>query len=323
MKAAVISQEGAIPVCGEVAAPRPATPDEVLMRVRAASIKNIDRSRAAGTHYDKHKTFPAVAGIDGVGVLEDGTRVYSGFADGVIAEYAVVKQSRCIAIDDDIDDITAAALPNPGLSAWFALSYRAGIKPGDTVLIMGATGVTGKVAIQLAKYFGAGRVIATGRNPAMLAMLPALGADAVISLAQPEEQIIAELKREKAISPFDIVIDYLWGRPAEMVLDLLAGHDLNAEPHRTRFVQVGEMAGKAINLKAGLLRSSAVELYGIGGGTVPREIMKTVPTHIMPTLMRLVAEGRLKIETETVPLAEVEAAWIRGDRDGKRQVVVI
>jgi len=322
MKAAVLHAPGTNPKCEYFPDPQPKHAGDVLIHIKAASIKNLDRSRAMNTHYDNHKQFPAVVGVDGVGVLDDGTRVYTGFADSIIAEKAVVTRHRCIVLPDGIDDVTAAALPNPGLSAWFSLAYRAAIKPGDTVLL-GATGITGKVAVQLAKILGAGRVIATGRNPEMLATLPALGADATISLMQSEEKIVADLRAEATAHPFDIVIDYLWGRPAELVLQMLTGHDLNAEPHRTRFVQVGNMAGKTINLHATTLRSSAVELYGIGGGTIPKEIMQRVPTEILPNLIRWVTEGKLKMETEAVPLSDVEAAWIRGDRDGKRLVVVM
>jgi len=323
MKAAVLTQLGTAPQYLDIADPIPHGPDEVLVYMKATSIKNIDKLRAKGTHYDKHKPLPTVVGVDGVGMLEDGTRVYTGFTDGVMAEKAIVNRSRCVVLPDHIDDVTAAALPNPALSAWFTLSYRAAIQPGDTVLIMGATGVTGKMAIQLAKYFGAGHIIATGRNQQILDSLKELGADTLISLAQPDENIKAALKAEKAKHPIDIVVDYLWGKPAEIVLELLSGHDLNAAPHRTRFVQVGEMAGSTINLKAGLLRSAAIELYGIGGGSVPMEIMKTVPTEILPKLFNMVSEGKLKIETEAVPLANVEAAWERGDRDAKRLVVVM
>ncbi len=323
MKAAVLHQFGTAPRYEDFPDPQPAGENEMLMQVKAASIKNIDRGRASGTHYDKYAQLPVVAGIDGVGILEDGRRVYAMFNDGMIAEKAVVELKRCIPLPDNIDDVTAAALPNPGLSAWFALYYRAALQPGDKVLILGATGVTGKMAIQLAKYFGAGRVIAAGRNEAMLAKLPELGADAVISMAQPEEQFTAAIKAEAAAKPFDIVIDYVWGRPAELVLDAISGHDLNAAAHRTRYVQVGNMAGQTINLKAGILRSTAIELYGVGGGSVPKEVMQKVPTEILPKLVELVATGVIKIETEAVPLADVEAAWERGDKDGKRIVITM
>jgi len=323
MKAAVLHQFGTLPVYETFPDPQATQPGEILIDVKAASLKNLDRMRAKGTHYDLHQSLPAVVGVDGIGVTAEGRRVYAGSVHGMMGTKAVVQASRCVSIPDHIDDATAAALPNPGLSAWFSLSYRAAIRPGDKVLILGATGVTGKMAIQLAKYLGASRVVATGRNPAILDTLPALGADKVISLAQDEAALLAALRAEKDAAPFDIVIDYLWGRPAELVLGLLAGHDLHAEPHRTRYVQVGEMAGATINLKAGILRSSAIELYGIGGGSVPKEIMAQVPTEILPLLFHLVAEGKLILETDTLPLSEITGAWERGDKDGRRLVITM
>jgi len=321
MKAAVLHELGGVPQYEEVAEPVVSSADEVIITVKAASIKNLDRARAAGTHYDVHRTLPAVVGVDGVGILPNGQRVYTGFADAIIAEKAVVNRHRCVPLPDGIDDVTAAALPNPGLSAWFSLKYRAAIQPGDKVLVLGATGVTGKMAVQLAKLFGAGCVVATGRNPHQLAHLRSLGADVLVSLAQDETAIAAALKAEHAAQPFDIVIDYLWGNYAEMVLQLLTGHSLTAEPHRTRFVQVGAMAGNIINLKATILRSSAVELYGIGGGTIPLAVMKTVPTEIMPQLVQWVAAGKLIMETEVFDLKDVAHAWVSGDKDAKRVVI--
>jgi NADPH:quinone reductase-like Zn-dependent oxidoreductase len=320
MKAAVLHQFGTLPVYEDFADPVAARPEELILKMRAASLKNLDRMRAKGTHYDKHRSLPAVVGVDGVGVLEDGRRVYAGSMQGMMADYTLVAAERCIAIPDNIDDVTAAALPNPALSAWFSLAYRAAIQPGDRVLILGATGVTGKIAIQLAKYLGAAHVVAAGRNAAIMDTLPALGADRLISLAQPEETLVAELKAER---PFDIVIDYVWGRPAELVLEMLAGHDLNAVPHRTRYVQVGEMAGASISLRAGILRSAAIELYGIGGGSVPKEVMERVPSEILPLLFRLAAEGTLSLSADTMPLSGITEAWERGDRDGRRLVITM
>jgi len=323
MKAAVLHTLGGIPRYEDFPDPVPNGPDEILINIKAASVKNIDRGRAMGSHYDKYVKLPIVVGIDGVGYTEDGKRVYTGFGEGAIAEKTIVNRKRCIPLSDGIDDVTAAALPNPGLSAWFSLSYRAAMKPGDKVLILGATGITGKIAVQLARYFGASSVVATGRNEKQLQSLPALGADVVISLAQSEEDLKNALKAEAAKAPFDIVIDYVWGRPAELVLDMLSGHDLNAEPHRTRYVQVGNMAGANITLNAGILRSAAIELYGVGGGSIPKEVMRTVPGEILPKLVDLVVTGKLKMDIYTAPLSDVENAWQLGDVDGKRLVITM
>ncbi|MVM31643.1 zinc-binding dehydrogenase [Spirosoma sp. HMF4905] len=322
MKAAVIHQFGETPRYEDVAEPVLQTENELLMTVKAASIKNIDKAQASGSHYDRTKKLPAILGTDGVGLLPDGTRVFAFYAGAAMAEKALIRKGGYVVLPDAIDDVTAAALPNPGLSAWFSLYYRAGLQPGDTVLVNGATGVTGKMAIQLAKYFGAGKVIAMGRNPKVLATLPDLGADVVISLAQSDADLQASLKAEQIKTPIDIIIDYTWGHPAELILSVLTGNDFMAEAHRTRYVTVGEMAGSTIQLASGTLRSAAIELYGVGGGSIPREVMQKVPTEILPKLFDLVATGKLRLETEAIALNQVAHAWKQSETGGKRLVLV-
>ena len=322
MKAAVIHAAGSVPVYENFPDPVPQGDHEQLIRVTAASIKNLDKARASGTHYDKHKTFPAVVGVDGVGVLENGTRVYASGYTGMMAEKALVTAGRYFPLPDNVDDATAAALPNPGISAWFSLEYRGKVQPGETVFILGATGVTGKQAIQLAKYFGAGKVIAAGRNQKVLESLYALGADEVISLSQNDADLKKTLQYAHATTPFDVVIDYTWGHPAEILLEALSGSDLHATGHRTRYVSVGEMAGPTIQLKSGILRSTPIEMYGVGGGSIPKEEIMRSMTVVLPKLFQLAAEGKLRIDTEVLPLADVTAAWERGDSNGHRMVLV-
>ena len=324
MKAAVLHELGGIPRFEDFPDPIPQNSDEVVVQVTAASIKNIDKSLVKGSHYAKFYTqFPCVVGIDGVGRLEDGTHVMTGAlpTSGIMAERALVSKARCFPVPNGIDDVTAAALPNPALSAWFGLSWRAQLKPGDSVLIMGATGVTGKLAVQLAKQLGAGRVVATGRNETILEQLRGLGADSTISLAQPDEALKTALATEAKLHPFNAVIDYVWGHPAEVLLSALTGQSLSAEAHTTRYVQVGAMAGPTLALAAATLRSAGVELYGMGGGSVPKAVMAKVPTEILPYLFDLVLQGKLHIDTEQMPLSDVEQAWQR-DVPGKRIVIV-
>ena len=145
--------------------------NEVIVHVRAAALKPIDKQMASGSHYAAHGKLPVVCGMDGVGRLDDGTRVFFGGPRppyGSMAERTVVSRARCFPIPDNVNDDIAAAVVNPGLSAWGAFVWRAQLAPGETVLILGATGVTGKLAIQMAKLLGAGRVIAVGRNEQVL-----------------------------------------------------------------------------------------------------------------------------------------------------------
>jgi len=320
MKAAILTQQDMVPVFGDF--PDPVLQEnEKLIYMKAASIKNIDKMMAGRSHYHQYAQYPTVVGVDGVGILEDGTRVYSGSKKGMMSEKVAVNKYWMIKLPDELDNVTAAALPNPAVSAWLSLEWKGQLKKDDAVLILGATGITGSIAVQLAKHLGAGRVVAMGRNEKALANLISLGADKTISINQSPEQIKKEIKKEKDKQPFTIVLDYLWGEPAEIVLDALTGHDLEAEGHLTRWIQIGEMAGSAIKLNAAPLRSSGIEMCGQGGGSIPAEITAKIPSVILPEIFKLAIEGKLKIETKTYNLNDIEAAW--KDNCGKRIVIEI
>src|SRR5262245_37805059 len=320
MKAAVLRTLGKPPRLEEFPDPEPSQ-GEVIVDVKAASLKNIDKMMASGSHYDSHTKLPVVCGIDGVGILEDGTRVFCGGSRppfGMFAERSVVWRTWCLPIPDGVYDFTAAALPSPALSSWLPLVWRAQLKHGETVLILGATGVAGKLAVQIAKYLGAGRVVAAGRNEQVLKALKDLGADATIHLDCGDKELAEAFTREASHKRFDVIIDYLWGHPTEVLLDTLTGHDLKAEAARIRLVEVGEMAGPTIVLPAAALRSSGLELYGSGGGSIPpKAIFDT-----FPQLWALAASGKLRIDTEQAPLADVETIWQRQNLLGRRFVII-
>src|SRR5207248_2321496 len=181
------------PKCEEFEEPE-AQQGEVLLRLRAASLKPVDKQLAAGTHFasPREADLPVICGTDGVGQLENGTRVFFGGCRrpfGAMAEVAVAPEAYCFPLPAGIDDVTAAALPNPAVSAWLSLTQRAKLARGDTVLVLGATGVTGQLAVQIAKLLGAARVVAVGRNEKVLARLSELGADATIQLDQAPETL--------------------------------------------------------------------------------------------------------------------------------------
>ena len=320
MKAAVLRTLGKPPRFEEFPDPKPSQ-GEVIVHVKAASLKNIDKMMASGSHYESYTKLPVVCGIDGVGILDDGTRVFCGGSRlpyGMMAERTVVSRTWCLPIPDGVDDVTAAALPNPALSSWLSLVWRAQIKRGETALILGATGVAGKLAIQIAKHLGAGRVVAAGRNEQVLRTLNELGADATIHLDQPDKELTEAFIREARHRPFDVIIDYLWGHPTEVLLGALTGHDLTAESNRTRLVEVGEMAGPTIVLPAAALRSSGLELYGGGGGSIPPKVIFDA----FPQIWALAASGKLRIDIEQAPLADVETLWQRQDSPGRRLVII-
>jgi NADPH:quinone reductase-like Zn-dependent oxidoreductase len=238
-------------------------------------------------------------------------------ATGMLAEKAVIEKDRIVPVPGDLDDATAAALPNAVIGAAMALRFKADIQPGDIVLVNGATGFTGRVAVQLAKHYGAGKVIATGRNATSLEELRALGADETISLLQDDEALIAQFKEAKP----HVVIDYLWGHSAELLLASLKGHGNFTQP--VRFVSVGAMTGDLVQLSAANLRSVNLQLSGSGLGAWTRQQVKQLFTDILPETFALAAAGKLKIKTTTVTLEDISTLWDKEVSDGQRLVVLI
>ena len=218
----------------------------------------------------------------------------------------------------DADDCVAAALPNPALSSWLPLTWRAQLQRGETVLVLGATGVAGKLAVQIAKHLGAGRVVAAGRNERILQTLASLGADATVALSQSDEDLASAFRREALRGHFDIVLDYVWGHPTEVLLAALTGHDVRAESRGVRLIEIGEMAGPTLCLSAAALRSAGIEISGTGGGSVPHSVIFDA----FPKVWALAASGQLHMDTERVPLADVESAWQRNDLPGRRLVII-
>ena len=316
MQAAVVNVLGQPPRFQSFPEPIPGE-GEALIHVRAAGLHPIVKTLASGSHYAAKGEVPMVPGIDGVGALEDGSRVYFGFARspwGTMCQRTVAPRSRCLPVPESLGDLEAAAIANPGMSAWLSLKSRAAVTAGETVLILGATGVAGQLAIQVARFLGAGRVIGVGRNVEALA---AANVDAVIALTQPEDEVRDAFTAEVA-QGIDVVIDYLWGHPTELLLAALARGYKPEGSRRIRLVEVGESAGKTIALPGALLRSMDISLLGSGFGSVPiNEVMGAIPR-----LFSLAAEGHLRANVESVPLAEVEAAWSRVEK-GKRIVFAV
>lgn len=308
MKAAIVQKAGQTPVYGDFQEPTP-TAGENRITVTAAAISQVVKSRASGQHYSSSGQFPFVVGIDGVGRLDDGRRVYFILPNapyGSMAERVVLPAAHCLAVPDDLDDVTAAAIANPGMSSWAAYAERARLKVGETVLVNGATGTAGRLAVQIAKCLGAKKVIATGRNVEALRSVAALGADVTIPLGGGETVLEARFKEQFA-EGIDVVIDYLWGKSAECLL--IAGAKAGAEAVPIRFVQIGAVSGSDIALPSAVLRSSAIELMGSGLGSVPRERF----IRSIDGLLRAAKPGGFQIATKAVPLSEVEKAWPQDD----------
>lgn len=307
MKAAIVHAFGQLPEYGEMEAPR-AEAGEILVSTRAAALSQLVRAQAAGKHYSSGKTLPLVPGADGVGVLADGRRVVFAFSRppvGSMAQQVAIKPEYCAPIPDSVDDITAAAIVNPGMSSLAALEQRAHFQAGESVLINGAAGASGRLAIQIAKALGAGRVLATARNPAVESELRALGADDFICLQQSPEALTAAFHRALQEPGVDVVLDYLWGVPAECIINAAAGLVAGAAQPRIRFVNIGSLAGLAQPIAAGALRSSGLELMGSGLGSVANDVL----VQCMGRVLQLVEPAGLRIATLALPAEEVRSAW--------------
>jgi NADPH:quinone reductase-like Zn-dependent oxidoreductase len=308
MKAAIAKETGQTPIYGDFAEPVPSS-GENRITVTAAAISHVVKSRAAGTHYSLSSPFPFVVGIDSVGRLNDGSRVYFILPKapyGSMAEQTVVPSAQCLPLPDGLDDVTAAAIANPGMSSWAAYTERARLKVGETVLVNGATGTAGRLAVQIAKHLGARKVIATGRNADALRSVAALGADVTIPLVKSEAALEDSFKEQFA-EGVDVVIDYLWGKSAECLL--IAGAKAGADTVPIRFVQIGSMSGLDITLPSAVLRSSAIKLMGSGIGSIPLDRL----VNAIGGLLQATMPGGFKIAVKPVPLAEVEQAWPKDD----------
>jgi NADPH:quinone reductase-like Zn-dependent oxidoreductase len=323
MKAAVLYSQGEMPQYVDFPEPVVRNEDEVLVSVQAVALKHFDKGRAKGAHYSTsgNTQEAKIVGGDGICLLPDGTRIYALGASGMMAEKAIVRKDRTVPLPAGLDNATAAALPNAVFGAAMALRFRAGIDPGDTVLVNGATGFTGRVAVQIARHYGAKRIIATGRNPQSLQELRDLGADEIISVQQTDEQFTARLQQIHQNTPLNVIIDYLWGHTAELILASVKG--AGSFTPRTRFVSVGSVSGDLIQLSAANLRSVDIQLSGSGLGSWTKSQVSTLFTEILPEMFQLADDGKLKIGTVKVALRDIEKLWDTDVPDGKRLVVQI
>lgn len=315
MKAAVVRSFDAAPRYSSFADPVPAA-GEVMVRVAAAGLHPIVKALASGMHYAGTGELPFVPGIDGVGRLDNGKRIYFGFSRspfGSFAERTVVAGGLYLALPDQLDDVTAAGLANPGMSAWVALTARAGFVAGESVLILGATGIAGSLAVQIAKRLGARRIAAAGRNPQALEPLKDLGADAIISLDQDQESLVSSFRRELHDFGTNIILDYLWGAPAEALLAAIAQKGLKQAASRIRFLQIGESAGRNISLPAATLRSSGLELLGSGFGSASTERI----FQALEQFFAAAAKEPFRFHVKPVPLHDVETFWNSSDHGAR------
>ncbi len=318
MNAAVVTSFDQPPHYQRFEVPTPSGPHQVLIDVLAVGLHPRVRSGASGAHYTSSGRLPMVPGVDAVGRRADGARVYFVADDavcGTMAEHAVADLRRAVELPADADPALIAAAMNPAMSSWVALRRRVPIRAGQGVLVLGATGNAGTMAVQVARLLGAGTVIAAGRNQERLTALPALGAEVSVQLTEDAGATDAALAA--AAAEVDIVLDYLWGEPARRAVVAL----LMARADRSRvldWIQIGSMAGPTIELPSVALRSANLRLQGNGQGAVSPEVYLAE----LPSLIAEICSGSFALRPRTAPLAEVERVWKQQEPAGERTVLV-
>jgi NADPH2:quinone reductase len=257
---------------------------------------------------------PFVLGREGVARRSDGRRIYFNLNApvapfGSMAERTLIDPRFAFAVPDGVADDTAAALGNAGLAAWLGLSWRGRMRPGETVLILGATGVSGLIAVTAAKRLGAGRVIAAGRNREALQRAKRLGADETVVLAAATDLVAAY--RDAAGGAVNVVMDYVCGAPAEAALEVTATYG--------RLVHIGTRAGSVMTVPGAIMRRNCIDIMGFGYYHAPIEMQ----AEAYAELCRLTASGEIALDIETRPLSDIGAAWDAHAASSRRRQVLV
>lgn len=309
MHAAVVTAFDAPPRYQEFPEPVAQGEDRAVVEVLAAGLHPRVRSQADGSHYTSTEELPVVPGIDGVVRDTDGRMRYVVLDDtamGTMAERTVLPRERSIVLPGGADPVLIAAAMNPAMSSWMALRRRIDFRRGQSVLVLGATGNAGRMAIQVARKLGAARVIGAGRDPAALEALRPLGADVVLPL-----------DRLAGAAGVDVVLDYLWGAPtAEAMAQIITAREERERP--ITWIQIGSVAGRTAPIPSAALRAARLQIVGSGIGSVPgRDWIAE-----LPRLVKAVSRGEFDVRARAVPLSEVERAWIEAPGSGDRIVLV-
>jgi NADPH:quinone reductase-like Zn-dependent oxidoreductase len=304
MKAAVVSSFGSAPRYEEFPAPTATGGDEMVVDVVAAGLHPRVRSQAAGSHYTSTGELPLVPGVDGVGRGPDGLLRYFMLHDttrGSMAEQAVIDARRSVVLPDDTDPVAVAAAMNPAMSSWVALRQRVPFRAGQKVLVLGATGNSGQLAVQICKLLGAEEIIAAGRDADRLARLPALGATGTVRLDADADPAARQLALAADV---DVVIDYLWGEVTAAAMAAV----ITARPDRGKplaWIEIGSMAGLTAPIPSAALRAARLQIVGSGVGSIGAAEYVAE----LPALAREITKGTLAVDAQPVPLADVEKAW--------------
>lgn len=316
MRAASIERLGEAPAIKKV--PEPMRGDgEALLEVRAAAINPVDLAIGSGQYYGGSPDMPYIPGREGVGVVRAGHllppgRTYwfeTGGTGGSMAELVTVDENRAIEVPYGLDEGTAASIGIAGLTAWLALEWRAELGPGECVLVLGASGAVGQIAVQAAKLIGAGRVVAAARDERGLSRAFELGADATVNLSTGHD--LPRALQDAAETDIDVVLDPLWGEPAVAAID--------AAGYRARVVQLGQSAGPEARLKSASVRGKLLDIRGFALAAVPQDVKASA----YALMAAHATEGRLAVDFDTMPLNDVASAWERQAGHPHKKLVLV
>ncbi len=317
MKAAVVSSFDTAPRYEDFPMPAPGSADEIVVDVLAAGLHPRVRSQADGSHYTSTDELPLVPGIDGVGRGPDGKLRYFILPDttmGAMAEQTVIDARRSIVLPDGTDPVAVAAAMNPGMSSWVGLRQRVAFQAGQKVLVLGATGNAGQMAVQVARHFGASQVVAAGRDAGRLSTLTALVATGTVVLDGSTD---AGVRLGHAAQDVDIVIDYLWGQPAADALRAIIPARAD-DGQQLTWLQIGSVAGATSPIPSAALRAARLQIVGSGQGSVSTRAILTE----LPALAGEIAQGTFQVNARAVPLADTEQAWADAATSSRRIVLI-
>ncbi|MHB8313750.1 MAG: quinone oxidoreductase family protein [Candidatus Dormibacteria bacterium] len=319
MRAAQVSQLGEPPVVGEV--PRPvAQPHQALIQVTSAALNPVTLSTASGVFYGGHPQLPYIPGTEGAGIVVQGTHLAPGTrvrfeaseqVGGALAEFCAAAEAECVELPDGLGDDLAAGLGVAGLAAWLALRDAVRLQPGERVLILGATGAVGQIAVQSARIMGAGRVVAAGRDRRVLEHCLTLGADAIVAMTDAQtDQELALAFTEAAQGPIEVVFDPVFGLPSRAASQACG--------LRARLVNLGQSAGAEATYRSRDIRGKLLTIVGHANWAAAPEVRSAA----FRELAEHAVSGRIQLSVEAFPLAEVALAWARQQQSPHGKVVV-
>jgi NADPH:quinone reductase-like Zn-dependent oxidoreductase len=311
MRAAVLPTHGAIPEVVEFRDPA-AEPGSEVLGVEASAMNPIDVRIASGAFGRERYEPPYVAGKEGIGRRSDGSLVYfdaSRKPFGAFAERTLVDAGSGYPVPSGLDPALAVCLGVSGLAAWLSLEWRGRLAPGETVLVLGASGVVGQIGVQAARLLGAGRVVAAARDEVALERAGSLGADACVRLAG--EDVAASLRAASGGDGFDLVLDPLWGEPALAAIAAVKPYG--------RVVHMGQSAGAEASLTSAAVRNTPIDLLGYTTYRVSEERKAAAYDRLASHAVR----GEIRVEIERLGLDDVPSAWRRQMSSPHAKLVVL